>query len=86
MRDLTTDTVSLIPVRRKARHAANFKQIRDSACGLYEALEVAPWCCPQRHIHNANLRLDGRLQPSKSVMSETAPDIRFRVLFSQEHR
>ena len=86
MRELATDSISLMPVRRRARNAADFKQIRDFADAMYDAFEVTPWCCSPAHCHNASLRLDRRPRMGEAPSDCIAAGIRFRVLFSEEDR
>lgn len=90
MRDLTMDSIALLSARSERKlQAIDYREIRDNAFGVHEALDNAPWRCRCKTPHNANLRLESRipsLASRKGLARSNVSDIelKFRVLFQSD--
>ena len=87
MRNLVYESVDLLPIRSSIRTLAiDYRDVRENAIGIYEALDGAPWHCKCALPHYANLRLESRIpgfqalkDPIVDLMS--ASELKYRVLF-----
>ena len=87
MRNLVYDSVDLLPMRSSRRvQVIDYREVRENAIGMYEALDAAPWHCKCPLPHHANLRLESRLPGFRSPNDPnldlpSTSEFKFRVLF-----